>query len=228
MVGFYMLKLSLNLPVYRLHLQLVKRRGASLAEPLLPSLATIKNTRAGNKFSRFFRHVFEHKNLKRFFATNMALMIMVTQFLPTSPAIVEAEETIISEGEIPITTEKGVQYPVQNVRITQGYSFFHPGIDLDGTTGDEIRPIRAGMIEAISRSRYAYGNAIIINHGNDFTSLYAHLSQINVFEGEEVTTANKIGEMGASGNARGDHLHLEIRKAGIPVNPFSILPFPTI
>jgi murein DD-endopeptidase MepM/ murein hydrolase activator NlpD len=221
-----MLKLSLNLPVYRLHLQLVKRRGASLAEPLLPNLATIQNTRAGNKFSRFFRHVFEHKNLKRIFGTNLALMIVATQFLPTVPALTLAEETVISEGEVSLTTEKAVQYPVEKIRITQGFSFFHPAIDLDGVTGDEIKPIKAGVVEAISNSKYAYGKAILINHGNGYASLYAHLSKINVFESQEVGLTTKIGEMGASGNARGDHLHLEVHKDGIPINPFSVLSFP--
>lgn len=220
-----MLRLDLNLPKYRLSLQLVKRRGDDFPKPLFPDLAVIRNTRSGNKLSRFFRHIFEHKNLKKIFAGNLTLMVIITQLLPVSPLMAEAEETIISESEIPIATQKSVQYPVEAVQITQGYSFFHPGIDLDGKVGDEIRPIRAGIIEAISRSKYAYGNAVVVNHGSGFTSLYAHLSEINVSEGEKVTTSTKIGEMGMSGNARGDHLHLEIRRNGIPINPFSVLPF---
>ena len=219
-----MIQLSLNLPKYRLHLHLVKRRGADLDLPLFPKLDDIKKTRSGNKLSRFFRHVFEHKNIKRVFGANMALVIMATQFIPNIPPSVEAEETIIRETETPITTIRDVQYPVKEVRITQGYSFFHPGLDLDGVTGDEIKSIKSGKVEAISYSKYAYGNAVLVNHGNKLTSLYAHLSKIEVNEGEEVTTLTKLGEMGATGRSFGDHLHLEIRENGIPINPYSVLP----
>ncbi len=192
--------------------------------PLFPKLDDIKKTRSGNKLSRFFRHVFEHKNIKRVFGANMALVIMATQFIPNIPPSVEAEETIIRETETPITTIRDVQYPVKEVRITQGYSFFHPGLDLDGVTGDEIKSIKSGKVEAISYSKYAYGNAVLVNHGNKLTSLYAHLSKIEVNEGEEVTTLTKLGEMGATGRSFGDHLHLEIRENGIPINPYSVLP----
>lgn len=192
--------------------------------PLFPKLDDIKNTRSGNKLSRFFRHVFEHKNIKRVFGANMALVIMATQFIPNIPPSVEAEETIIRETEASIMTIRDIQYPVKEVRITQGYSFFHPGLDLDGITGDEIKPVKSGKVEAVSYSKYAYGNAVLVNHGNRLTSLYAHLSKIEVNEGEKVSTLTKLGEMGKTGRSFGDHLHLEIRENGVPINPFSILP----
>lgn len=159
-------------------------------------------------------------------------MVIATSFIPNntlgSEQQIEEEITVISETAVALNTEKGVQYPVENVEITQGYKIFHPGIDLDGITGDPIKPIKAGFVEAISRSKYAYGNAIIINHGNQLTSLYAHLSKILVTEGQEVTINTVIGEMGATGRAYGDHLHLEIRDNGVPINPTSVLPFPKI
>lgn len=219
-----MLQLSLNLPRHRLHLHLVKRRVSDLDLPLFPKLEDIKKTRSGNKLSRFFRYVFEHKNVKRVFGVNMAIIVMATQFVPNLPAPVEAEETIIRETQAPITTVRDIQYPTKEIRITQGYSFFHPGLDLDGITGDEIKPVKAGKVEAVSYSKYAYGNAVLVNHGNKLTSLYAHLSKIYVNTGEEVTTLSVLGEMGATGHAFGDHLHLEVRDHGIPINPFSILP----
>jgi murein DD-endopeptidase MepM/ murein hydrolase activator NlpD len=82
----------------------------------------------------------------------------------------------------------------------------------------------AGFVEEISYSRLAYGNAVIVNHGNKITSLYAHLSKIEVEKGQEVNIETKLGEMGATGRAWGDHLHLEIRDHGYPINPFSVLP----
>jgi murein DD-endopeptidase MepM/ murein hydrolase activator NlpD len=156
---------------------------------------------------------------------NLALMLIAASFIPQDVFGEEAyQDSIVVENKISLTTKIVVQYPVKKVKITQGYRAFHPGLDLDGSTGDKIYPIKDGTIELISNSRYAYGKAILVNHGEGISSLYAHLSKINVSEGEVVNTSTIIGEMGATGRANGDHLHLEIRKNGVPVNPYTILP----
>jgi len=221
-----MLKLTLNLPKHRLQLKLAQRRGPSVEkEPLFPELEMIKNSRSGNKVSRYFRHIFEHKSIRRILGTNLAIALIATSFVPTNVfANTEAEQAVIGEITTPLTTEKSAKYPVEIVKVTQGFRLFHPGIDFDGLTGDPIRPIKKGRVEDISTSRYAYGNAIIVNHGNQITTLYAHLSKIYVQEGQEVGTDTIIGEMGSTGRASGDHLHLEIRDHGIPINPYSVLP----
>jgi murein DD-endopeptidase MepM/ murein hydrolase activator NlpD len=222
-----MIRLSINLPnKRRLDLTLVKRRSNSLDDPLVPDLGKILRARKGSKISRYFRHVFEHKNIRKIFGANMAVAIVASSFLPLKPGFEgDFEQNIVSVRTTNLTTEKGVRYPVQNIKITQGYKLFHPGIDLDGKTGDLVYSIMAGKVLAVSYSRYNYGNAIIIDHGNNLTSLYAHLSRIHVNKGQEVTTKTIIGEIGASGRASGDHLHLEIRDHNYPINPFSILPY---
>lgn len=220
-----MIKLSLDLPKYRLDLHFVKRRGNDLENSLIPSLEEIQNTRSGSKFSRFFRHIFEHKNIKKILGANLAVAVIATSFVPTHATFsAELADNIITEDNVPLNTERGIQYPVSKVSITQGYRLFHPGLDLDGITGDPIRPIKPGVVEAIQYSKYAYGDAVLIDHGNKIESLYAHLSKIYVKEGEEVTKDTVIGLMGATGHASGDHLHLEIHDHGIPINPLSVLP----
>jgi len=149
---------------------------------------------------------------------------MATSFVPTSASNLEAEQTLVSAETVLVTVPSEIRYPVSNVSVTQGYRLFHPGVDLDGLTGDPIYPIMAGTIEGVSFSRYAYGNAILVGHGNGITSLYAHLSKINVETGQSVGTKDVIGLMGATGRSYGDHLHLEVRDHGQPVNPFSVLP----
>jgi len=224
-----MRKLTINLPNHRLDLKVTKRRETTIEKPLIPSLSQIKNIKSGSKVSRFFRHIFENKRIQKILGTNIALMVLATSFMPNNTLAETTESSsIIAEASINVSTEKGVQYPVGKISITQGYKLFHPGIDLDGITGDPIKPIKAGFVEAISRSKYAYGNAIIINHGNQLTSLYAHLSKILVIEGQEVTINTVIGEMGATGRAFGDHLHMEIRDHGTPINPTSVLSYPKI
>jgi len=81
----------------------------------------------------------------------------------------------------------------------------------------------AGVVESITFSRIGYGNSIIINHSNGVKSRYAHLSKIEVSEKQEVDLDTKIGEMGSSGRAFGDHLHFEIIENGVAANPTSIL-----
>jgi murein DD-endopeptidase MepM/ murein hydrolase activator NlpD len=225
-----MIKLNFNLAKYRLDVSVVKRRETSSDKPLLPNFSDLKNTRSGNKVSRYFRHVFEHKNIRKILGTNLALIMVASSFLPSHAGLdIQAEENIVNEiNTPPLTTQRGIQYPVETVKITQGFTFFHPGIDLDGLSGDPIRPIMVGVVKAIQESKYAYGNAIIINHGNEITSLYAHLSKILVQEGQEVTLNTIIGKMGSSGRAFGDHLHLEVRDHERPINPLSILLLPKI
>jgi len=223
-----MLKLSTNLPLgRRLDISIVKPRTMdNIGEPLLPSIKKLRRLRSGNILSRVFRHFFEHKKARRRIASYLPIIILATSLTPSVAAssASEPEAVIVTVDQNNLTTEPGLQYPVKVVKLTQGYHFFHPGIDLDGVTGDKIFPIMSGYVEDIQYSRYAYGNAVLLNHGNNVTSLYAHLSKINVEKGQKVTKETVIGEMGATGRSIGDHLHLEIRESGRSVNPLSILP----
>lgn len=220
-----MLKLSINLPKYnRLVLSIQKRRG-DLVDPLFPRLEDIKNTRTGSKVSRFFRHIFEHKNIKRVLGVNFTLLTALSMIYPTQTTygFSEENEAAMVQNVLVLTTQKGIQYPTAEVKITQGYKIYHPGLDLDGETGDPIKPIMAGVVEATNFSNYGYGNAVLINHGENITSLYAHLSYIFVKPGFEVTKDTVIGVMGATGRAFGSHLHLEVRESNYPINPQLIL-----
>jgi len=209
----------------RLDLRFVKGRKSSNKTPLIPDLGGILRARKGSKISRYFRHIFEHEKIKRILGTNLAIMILVSSFMPVAANFdTEPDLSIITQETTPLTTEHGIQYPVKEILITQTYKLYHPGIDFDGLTGEAIYPIMTGVIEDVSYSRFAYGNAVIINHGNGITSLYAHLSEIEAKEGQEVTMDTKLGEMGATGRSFGDHLHLEVRDHGRAINPLSILP----
>lgn len=182
--------------------------------------------RKGSKISRFFRRLFEAKSVKRVVGTNLALMLVLGSFVPVQSEQIQPESTVIPEVEVTLSTvtERIIQYPLQEGYVSQGYSIFHPAIDIAAPMGTEIRPIKDGVVEDISRSRIGYGNAVIINHGGGIVSLYAHLSKINVAKGDKVAVFDTIGNVGRTGHATGPHLHLEIRKNGIPINPFAILP----
>jgi murein DD-endopeptidase MepM/ murein hydrolase activator NlpD len=156
---------------------------------------------------------------------NLAVFALATSLIPSSNGFSEeANENFIAKAPIVMTTESGIRYPLDNIKITQGYKFYHPAIDFDGITGNPIYPILSGKVAGIQYSRYAYGNAVLIDHGNDITSLYAHLSQIFVNKGQGVDIHTIIGTVGATGRAYGDHLHLEVRDHNYPINPLTLLP----
>ncbi len=225
-----MKNLSINLPKYRLllNLKLVKRRKAPLVEPLiLTPKAVNRKYRRGTFISRFFRHVFEHKNISKLLGGNLAALAITGTLLPgATDASLNQKVTVnpVIESQNTLITEKGIQYPTKDIKITQSYSFFHPGLDLDGLTGDPIKPIKPGYVLSIQTSKFGYGNEVIIDHGNSLTSLYAHLSKIEVVEGQEVKMETVIGKMGATGRAFGDHLHIEVRDHGKTINPLIVLP----
>ena len=144
--------ITLSLPKYRLSInfKFIKRRRSSLDEPIIPSVKLLNlKYRVGGTTRKFFRHLFEHKKVRALFGTNMALMIMASSFMPnTAIGNIQTETPVyvVNGTETPINTEIGTQFPTDPIRITQGYNFFHPGLDLDGITGDTIKPIKKGKI----------------------------------------------------------------------------------
>lgn len=196
-------------------------------ESIIPTSKVLKRKyRVGGYVARAFRHIFEHKRVKKVLGTNIAFLIIASSLMPVNTlgkGVVE-ENVVATDNKTPLTTKHAIENPVDEMIISQGYKFYHPAIDIDGITGDRIEPIKAGVVVDVSYSRFAYGNSVIIDHGGNLTSLYAHLSTIDVVGGQEVDTDTKIGEMGATGRSFGDHLHLEVRDHGIPINPLSVLP----
>lgn len=223
-----MLALSLYLPKHRLQIQISKRRSPLvLKEEALEKIEALKKIRRGSKISRVFRHLFEQKRIKAILGTNLVLLaLLASTFTSKTSALAEIPEelTTLSPGVIEmVTTKAGIRSPLDEVKISQGFSSFHPAIDLDGITGDPVYPIMKGKIEATIYARFALGYHIIVNHGNGLSSIYAHLSKIEVQPGDEVEINQIIGRVGATGRAFGDHLHLEVIDNGRHVNPRILL-----
>ncbi len=99
----------------------------------------------------------------------------------------------------------------------------HLGIDITANEGDPVYAADAGVVTQAGWSQYGYGNVVMIDHGNGYVSLYAHLSQINVSVCESVGQGTVIGLAGNTGNSFGAHLHFEIRKGGANINPLDMV-----
>ncbi|MDD5062226.1 MAG: M23 family metallopeptidase [Candidatus Marinimicrobia bacterium] len=95
---------------------------------------------------------------------------------------------------------------------------FHYGIDITSPSGT---PVFATADGVVGEARYqgGYGNVVKINHGYGYSTIYAHLSKINVRGGDTVRRGQKVGEVGASGRSTGPHLHYEVKQFNINKNP---------
>lgn len=102
----------------------------------------------------------------------------------------------------------------------------HWGIDLAGNDGEAVFATDAGVVVYAGWNNYGYGNMIMVDHGNNFQSLYAHLSGISVGCGQSVGQGDLIGAIGNTGRSTGSHLHFEIRAISSWVNPWDVLPAP--
>ena len=103
-----------------------------------------------------------------------------------------------------------------------GYNRFHAGVDFGADTGSPIFAADSGVV--IFAGWYGgYGQSIIIDHGNNLTTLYAHSSELYVSEGQSVQQGQAIAAIGTTGLSTGPHLHFEVRLNGEPVDPMSYL-----
>ena len=106
------------------------------------------------------------------------------------------------------------------------YQVFHTGIDIANPyrqIGDPITPFMEGTVIYAGEIPFGLGKHIIIDHGDNITSYYGHLSAITVIKGQKVKPGDVIGAEGQSGWATGPHLHFQIDVFGIPVNPRTFL-----
>jgi len=99
-----------------------------------------------------------------------------------------------------------------------GSRAFHSGVDFDGNKGADVLTVASGVVIFAGRHP-AYGNMIDVDHGNGYTTRYAHNDKNLVKVGDVVTGGQLIGKMGATGRATGSHLHFEVWFEGKPINP---------
>lgn len=95
----------------------------------------------------------------------------------------------------------------------------HEGLDLIAPAGTSVCASADGVVSSIERSKKGLGNVVSIDHGNGYVTRYAHLSDINVLRGRSVKRGAVIGKVGMSGNSFAPHLHYEIWKDTVAVDP---------
>lgn len=137
---------------------------------------------------------------------------------------------LAKETEVKMQNLPAIQ-PVLNkdlTRVASGYGWrvdpvyhtkrFHEGMDFTANTGTDVYATGNGTV-SFSGWRQGFGNCVIINHGFNYESLYAHLVKSLVHEGQQVKRGDIIALVGSTGKSTGPHLHYEVHYKGVPVDP---------
>jgi murein DD-endopeptidase MepM/ murein hydrolase activator NlpD len=114
-------------------------------------------------------------------------------------------------------------WPTQG-SITQGFFWGHGGLDIAYAMGVPVLASDGGVVRYAGWDNTGYGWLVVVDHGNGFTTLYAHLDSFPVEVGQSVARGQLIGLMGSSGRSTGPHTHFEIRYNGVAQNPLFYLP----
>jgi murein DD-endopeptidase MepM/ murein hydrolase activator NlpD len=136
---------------------------------------------------------------------------------PTNPVQISTQIKAVTNNTAP-----AMVWPVSTGRITTGFSGWHRGIDMPRPYGTPVNPFSAGRVTFAGWDG-GFGYTVLVDHGNGLSSRYAHLSAVSVRPGDPVSTISTIGAVGSTGYAFGSHLHLEIYRDGIAVNPLLYL-----
>ena len=107
--------------------------------------------------------------------------------------------------------------------ISQNFVWYHKGVDIANRAAPGVLAADSGTVVAAGWSPYGYGYHVVIDHGNGYRTLYAHLSQIYVNVGQGVNRGAAVGKMGSTGRSTGIHLHFEVIRNGAYLSPLSVL-----
>lgn len=149
------------------------------------------------------------------------------------------EDKAASTG-ISVNRATGFSNPtkVSDAVITSGYggrsapttskgkgSTQHDGIDIGGSVnGQAADSIGGGKVTEVGYDENGYGNYVVVDHGDGYTSLYGHLQKATVKQGDTVSAGQQVGVIGSTGNSSGPHLHLRVHKNGQSIDPRTVIP----
>lgn len=151
------------------------------------------------------------------FALNVGQMLIVPDgVMPQAPAIVVPAPPVFAGGTGQFL------WPVGGI-ITQYPVWYHMALDIANAAAPGVAAADGGAVTLVEYLRYGYGHYVIIDNGGGLATLYAHMSEIYVKPGDRVARGQIIGRMGSTGRSTGTHLHFEVRKNGVAVNPLPFL-----
>lgn len=148
---------------------------------------------------------------------NGQAILVAQNTLQPEPADIEAS---IQSKRSPFDFVKPV-----NGYVSQGYRNYHRAVDIaTGAVGVPIKSLGRGHVEYTGYMADGHGYTVVVDHGDNLKSLYAHMGKIEVGVGNEVNSSTTLGTVGLTGRTTGAHLHLELYDNEVAVDPSKILP----
>lgn len=168
----------------------------------------------GNKIKALHMRLDNMKNQSKIQKDSYSKLIQMAQDKSKMLASIPAIQPIPNKTLKRIAS--GFGYRVDPIYKTRK---MHKGLDFSAPKGTKIYATGDGVIQMVKRDRWGYGTHIIIDHGYGYTTLYGHMSKASVKKGENVKRGQVIGLVGSTGKSTGPHLHYEVAKNGVQVNP---------
>lgn len=151
------------------------------------------------------------------FALNIGQTLIVPDGVqPEAPAIVRPLPPSFAGGSGQLL------WPTNGI-ITQYPVWYHMALDIANPAAPAVAAAEAGTVSLVEYLRYGYGQHVIVTHGDGLSTLYGHLSEIYVKVGDRLARGQVLGRMGSTGRSTGPHLHFEVRKNGVILNPLPFL-----
>lgn len=142
---------------------------------------------------------------------------------PTAATVVRPTAGVLTPDAGSVSALGSFIWPTSG-QISQAYRFYHKALDISNRGGGPILAADSGVIVTAGwPDNSGYGNRVTIDHGNGYVTLYAHMSAVQVREGQRVNRGDIIGQMGSTGRSTGTHLHFEIRQGGALLDPSAFL-----
>ena len=166
-----------------------------------------------------------------------ATMLRAQQTIEQIREYIPETEDSLKDLENKVQLQRAKEMATPSIRptngsITSGFGYrrspfgasreFHTGVDISAPRGTSVYATATGTVVMATYSG-GYGNVIFIDHGFGFSTVYAHLSRMNVKVGQQVTKGQVIGLVGSTGRSTAPHLHYEVRINGTAVNPYTYL-----
>jgi murein DD-endopeptidase MepM/ murein hydrolase activator NlpD len=147
---------------------------------------------------------------------NISQLTEQAETIVTPRSIDRAKETG-THPELPLDGRISSSFGWRNDPFT-GKRAFHSGMDMVAKEGADIKAVMAGRVQMVDDQK-GYGKVVVLDHGEGYTTLYAHNSDIKVKSGDWVQKGSTIAKVGSTGRSTGPHLHFEVRKDGQRLDP---------
>lgn len=193
---------------------------------LKATMSALKN--AEKEFKRLFSLGSKEKvleNIDTSYSGSIDMENLRHEIEKTFEEVTEIKNYLNLQKDLYLATPKGI--PVEGIITSQygkrknpwsGDDEFHTGLDISTSPGDPVRATADGIV-SFSGWDGGSGNLVVLEHGFDFSTFYAHNKMNIVKVGQKVKRGDVIGYVGSTGNATGPHVHYEIWKDGNPINP---------